>query len=270
MTDRLRRSAACALCSVCVLAGMRDARADQPVTGPAASVAFSADVVVERTTVDRDGVIVSRMPKVRYRVTERRGPRGASTEIAFQDTPPFPGRGPLKDPSAGFRVLVNDGEGITVVDPTGKVVPTNSPRAEGSETTTATTAGAASLTTPTPRAEGSTGLGLERSSVARRRALVARFGSPVGRLGDRERFVRNEADTFEEVLVDPDSALPREINTMRAGRLVMRSLLSYLTLPDGRFYCSTQRDEVLADPDDEAGALNVTTTTYTVVTDGAR
>ena len=59
MTDRLRRSAACALFSVCVLAGMRDAQADQPATGPAPSSGFSADVVVERTTVDRDGVVVS-------------------------------------------------------------------------------------------------------------------------------------------------------------------------------------------------------------------
>ena len=276
MTDRLRRFAVCALFSVCVLAGMLEA---QTATGPATPSSFSADVVVERTTVDRDGVVVSRMPKVRYRVTERRGPRGASTEIAFQNTPPFPGRGPLKDPSAGFRVLVNDRDGITVVDPTGKVVPTNSARADASGTTAAAPAsgpqplrevGAAALANETPQAESSTGLGLERSSEARRRALVARFGSPVGRLGDRERFVRNEADTFEEVLVDPDTALPREINTMRAGRLVQRSSLSYATLPDGRFYCSSQRDEVLADPDDEAGVLNVTTTTYTVVTGGVR
>ena len=270
MTDRLRRSAACALFSVCVLAGMRGARADQPGAGTATPSGLSADVVVERTTVDRDGVVVARMPKVRYRVTERHGPRGASTEIAFQNTPPFPGRGPLKDPSAGFRVLVNEGDGITVVDPTGKVVPTNNARTDGGESTAAVPGGAAALANATPQAERSTGLGLERSGVARRRALVARFGSPVGRLGDRERFVRNEADTFEEVLVDPDTALPREINTMRAGRLVQRSSLSYATLPDGRFYCSSQRDEVLADPDDEAGALNVTTTTSTVVTGGVR
>ena len=276
MTDRLRRSAACALFSVCVLAGTLDAQADQPATGPATPTGFSADVVVERTTVDRDGVVVSRMPKVRYRVTERRGPRGASTEIAFQNTPPFPGRGPLKDPSAGFRVLMNDRDGITVVDPTGKVVPTNSARADGAAPRRRRARGPQScqwrrgLANETPQAESSTGLGLERSGAARRQALVARFGSPVGRLGDRERFVRSEADTFEEVLVDPDTALPREINTMRAGRLVHRSSLSYATLPDGRFYCSSQRDEVLADPDDEAGTLNVTTTTYTVVTGGAR
>ncbi len=270
MTDRLRRSAACALFSVCVLAGIRGVRADQSATGTATPSGLSADVVVERTTVDRDGAVVARMPKVRYRLTERRGPRGASTEIAFQNTPPFPGRGPLKDPSAGFRVLVNDRDGITVVDPTGRVVPTNSTRADGIETAAAVPAGATTIANGAPQDESSTGLGLERSGVARRRALVARFGSPVGRLGDRERFVRNEADTFEEVLVDPDTALPREINTMRAGRLVQRSSLSYATLPDGRFYCSSQRDEVLADPGDESGALNVTTTTYTVVTGGAR
>jgi hypothetical protein len=270
MTDRLRRSAARALFSVCALAGTPGAQANQPATGLAISTGFSADVVVERTTVDRDGVVASRMPKVRYRVTERRGPRGASTEIAFQNTPPFPGRGPLKDPSAGFRVLVNDRDGITVVDPSGRVVPTNSPRADGSETTAAAPDGAAALAKGAEQTESSTGLGLERSSAARRRALVARFGSPVGRLGDRERFVRSEADTFEEVLVDPDTALPVEINIIRAGRLVHRSSLSYGALTDGRFYCSSQRDETLSDPSDEAAPRNVTVTTYTVVTDGAR
>jgi hypothetical protein len=61
-----------------------------------------------------------------------------------------------------------------------------------------------------------------------------------------------------------------EINTMRAGRLVHRSSLSYTTLPDGRFYCALQRDEALADPDDETGPRNVTTTTYTAVTGGVR
>ena len=270
MTDRLRRSAASALVSVCVLAGMPHARAAQPATTPATSTGFSADVVVERTTVDRDGAVVARMPKVRYRVTERRGPRGATTEIAFQNTPPFPGRGPLQDPSAGFKVLMNERDGITVVDPAGKVVPANRARAGGADTTAAAPADAAAFTQGVTRAEGRPGLGLERSGAARRQALVARFGSPVGRHGDRERFVRNEADTFEEVLVDPDTALPVEINTMRAGRLVHRSSLSYGALPDGRFYCSSQRDEALADPDDEAGPRNVTTTTYTVVTGGGR
>jgi hypothetical protein len=270
MTHRLRRSAARALFSVCALAGTPGAQANQPATGPAISTGFSADVVVERTTVDRNGVIVSQMPKVRYRVTEGRGPRGASTEIAFQNTPPFPGRGPLKDPGAGFRVLVNEWDGITVLDPTGKIVPTNSAGTDGGGATTAASASGAGLARVAPQAEHSTGLGLERSAAARRQALVARFGSPVGRLGDRERFVRNEADTFEEVLVDPDTALPIEINIMRSGRLVHRSSLSYGALADGRFYCSFQRDETLSDPSDEAAPRNVTVTTYTVVTDGAR
>ena len=270
MTDRLRRARAAALVSVCVLSGLTQARAAQLAATPAASTGFSADVVVERTTVDRDGAVVARMPKVRYRVTERRGPRGDSIEIAFQNTPPFPGRGPLQDPGAGFRVLVNERDGITVVDPSGRVVPANGTRADGSGSGATAAADAPSLAQGPLRADGATGLGLERSGAARRQALVARFGSPIGRLGDRERFVRSESDTFEEVLVDPDTALPVEINTLRAGRLVQRSALSYGTLPDGRFYCSSQRDEALADPEDEAGPRHVTTTTYTVVTGGAR
>jgi hypothetical protein len=225
---------------------------------------FSADVVVERTTVDGDGVVVGRMPKVRYRITERPGPEGATTEIAFQNTPPFPGRGPLQDPSAGFKVLLNE-RGISVVDPGGKVVRPRAP-AEGATDPVAVPV----PSTTRPRAMGESSLGLERSGAARRQALVARFGAAVGRHGDRERFIRSESDVLEEVLVDPDSALPVEINVLRAGRLVRRSSLSYATLPDGRFYPSSQRDEALDDPEDEAGLRSVTTTTYTVVAGGGR
>jgi len=268
MTDLLRRSAAATLVSVCVLGAMPHTRAAQHAATSPDPIGFSADVVVERTTVDRDGVVVGRMPKVRYRVTERPGPRGATTEISFQNTPPFPGRGPLQDPSAGFKVLMNERDGISVVDPSGRVLPANA--------SIPGDAGAAPLAVPPasphsgPRPQGASSLGLERSGAARHQALVARFGPSVGRHGDRERFIRSESDTFEEVLVDPDSALPVEINTLRAGRLVHRSSLSYATLPDGRFYCSSQRDESLADPDDEAGLRNVTTTTYAVLTGGGR
>ena len=270
MTELLRRSAASALVSVCVWGAMPHAQAAQRAATPPDSVGFAADVVVERTTVGRDGAVIERMPRVRYRVTERRGPRGATTEIAFQNTPPFPGRGPLQDPSAGFKVRINQRDGITVVDPAGNVVPANSGRATDAGAAAAVSAQAAAISRGAPRSGGTQSLGLERSGAARRQALVARFGSPVGRHGDRERFIRNEADAFEEVLVDPDTALPVEINTTRAGRLVHRSVLSYASLPDGRLYCTSQRDEALAHPDDESGPRQVTTTTYTVVTGGDR
>jgi hypothetical protein len=268
MTDLLRPLAAATLVSVCVLGAMPRTSAAQPPATLSDAIPFSADVVVERTSVDRDGVVVARMPKVRYRITERSGPGGATTEVAFHDTPPFPGRGPLQDPSAGFKVVMNEREGISVIDPSGNVVPPGGATPEGA----APTPPAAPAPAPPmrPRPQGASSLGLERSSAGRRQALVARFGSPVGRHGNRERFIRSESDMFEEVLVDPDSALPVEINLLRAGRLVHRSLLTYATLPDGRFYCSSQRDEALADPEDESGPRNVTTTTYTVVTGGGR
>jgi hypothetical protein len=258
MTDLLRRIAAAARIPACVLAVTAHAQGAPPTTASDVT-GFSADVVVERTTVDQDGVVVERMPKVRYRVTERSGPGGATTEIAFQNTPPFPGRGPLQDPSAGFRVLVNERDGISVVDPSGKVLPAPEATPEDGASPPAG-----------PRQTRTQSLGLERSGVARRQALVARFGPPIGRHGDRERFVRSESDMFEEVLVEPDNALPVEINLMRAGRLVRRSSLSYAALPDGRFYCTSQRDESLVDLHDDAGLRNVTTTTYTVVTGGGR
>jgi hypothetical protein len=260
MTDLLRRYAAGTLLLACAADAGAPALAAQASPSSDAPL-FSADVIVERTTVDREDVVVERMPKVRYRLNERLGSGGVTTEIVFQNTPPFPGRGPLTDPSAGFKVSINEQDGISVVDPQGKVVSTRAATSEQGP-----------LTGPAlqRRNGASPSLLLERSTVARRQALVARFGSPVGRHGKHDRFVRNDQDTFEEVLVDPDAAVPTEINTLRSGRLVHRSVLAYQTLPDGRIYCSSRRDESVIDPADESALRNVTTTTYTPVTGGGR
>lgn len=218
---------------------------------------FIADVVVERLTVQADGAVAQRLPMVRYRLSQRQGPRGLRTEIHFQASPPFPGRGPLQDPSAGFRVVMGEAEGIRVFDPSG--APLTSPGPSND-------AGAASpedaQATSTPVLSE---LAVPRSGDARRRSLVARYGPSVGRVRRHERFVRLEDDVVEEVLIDPDTALPVEMNTAQAGRLLAKSSMSYASLPDGRLYRAAQRDETLVDPAVADGLRNVTITTYTPV-----
>jgi hypothetical protein len=260
MTDLLVRHAAGALLFACAFGTASPAHAAQSAP-TAGTPLFSADVIVERTTVDRENAVVERTPKVRYRLVERQGARGLTTEITFQNTPPFPGRGPLTDPSAGFKVTMNEQDGITVLDPAGRVVTTGATTPESGRP-------------PRPGGRRSAGrpssVVLEPSVAARRNALAARFGSPIGRHGTHERYVRSEEDTYEEMLVDPAAAVPTEINTMRAGRLVHRSVLAYRTLPDGRMYCSERRDESLVDPADSSALRNVTTITYTALPGGGR
>lgn len=258
MTDLLRRKTAAALIllgvwGVAPLVQARQSADRGSDTGP-----FAADVVVERLTVQPDGVVVQRLPKVRYRLSQRSGPHGLVTEIRFHATPPFPGRGPLQDPSAGFRVMLSEGDGIQVFDPDGTPVPA---RRE-----TETRPGArAELGLPDSFPSELT---MSPSGTARRLALTARYGRPVGNHGQYERFVRSEGDTLEEVLVDPQTALPVEINAVKTGRLVLRTWIEYSALADGRLYRASQRDETLTDPGDPQGLRSVTTTTYTPLRGG--
>jgi hypothetical protein len=260
MTDLSCRCTTAFLISLCAWVAPPNADAAQSPSATFDPGIFAADVVVERVTVNREGAVVDRMPKVRYRLIERPGPAGLTTEISFHDTPPFPGRGPLQDVSAGFRVLIDENEGMTVVDPSGT---TRSPAAAGTppdgamRPVTAKHGRGASHTMP-------------RAAAARRDSLIAQFGKPVDRHRERDRFLRHDSETVEEVLVDPDTSLPVEINLLRRGRLVHTSSVSYASLPDGRFYRSAQRDESLAAQADDEGLRHVVTTTYSLVTGGVR
>jgi hypothetical protein len=216
-----------------------------------APVDYAADVVVERATIDRENRVVERMPTVRYRLIQRMAAAGLQTEVRFRGTPPFPGRGPLQDPSAGFRVVMSEAEGIQVFGPDGQRIAQNSAPAG-----------------PAPASPHESGLVAPRSLAERRAALAAAFGPAAGRVRTRQRFLRRTGEEVAEVLVDPTSSLPVEVNTVRGGKLLARSLFTYRTLPDGRVVRASQRDETAADSDDSSGRRSVTLTTYQPVAGG--
>ncbi len=252
---------------------------------------FAADVEVERMVVDSTGTVLERMPKLRYRLSQRERSGDVLTEIQFQATTPFPGRGPLQDPASGYRVVMSERHGMQVLDPQGRPVPGPAALAQTGPAQTAPPStgpgrsvpagpGATGATRSAPEnTSGTTARGsgqpapeltLPRSATERRRALQAQYGSPAGRQQDRERFVRAEGEVTEELLVDPSTALPLEVNTRHRGRLVYRSSLSYGVLADGRYYRRVQRDESPTDPANPESTRHVITTSLTPVGGGGQ
>ena len=160
---------------------------------PAASPAF--DVTVERTLVSESGVVEHRGPTIRYRLAEVEGPDGRAMEMRFQPTTPFPGRGPLADPAAGFRVVMHESGSVRIFDATGRQVEPLD-------------AGALPRMTPLPAREAGGGPALPRRASERLRALVSRYGSPQERDGAHVRYRRLDGDLAEEAVVQAATGCP--------------------------------------------------------------
>lgn len=61
----------------------------------------------------------------------------------------------------------------------------------------------------------------------RRQALERSHGRPAGRVGRLTRYVQLRGDVSEELLVDPDSALPVEVNLTRKNVLEAHTTIEY-------------------------------------------
>jgi hypothetical protein len=61
----------------------------------------------------------------------------------------------------------------------------------------------------------------------RRQALERSHGRPVGRVGGLTRYLQHRGDVSEELLADPESALPVEVNVMRQDTLEGRITIDY-------------------------------------------
>lgn len=239
--------------AVAVALTMAAAGAHAEQAPESAAADYAADVVVERATIDRDNKVVERMPTVRYRLIQRRSGSGIETEVRFRGTPPVPGRGPLQDPTSGFRVVLSEAAGVAVFGPDGQRIAQN-----------------VEPSMPPPATPEESGLVAPRSVAERRAALAATFGQAVGRVRNRQRFLQRHGDAVAEVLVDPALSLPVEVNTVRGGKLQSRSSFTYRALPDGRVMRASQRDEAVVDPNDGNSLRSVTVTTYAPVAGGAQ
>jgi hypothetical protein len=171
-------------------------------------------------------------------------------EIRFQPTTPFPGRGPLADPAAGFRVVMHESGSVRIFDATGRQVEPLD-------------AGASPRMTPLPAREAGVGPALPRRASERLRALVSRYGSPRERDGAHVRYRRLDGDLAEEAVVQAATGLPVEVVTRLEGQVIHRSRVTWGELADGRYYRQRQIDEASAGPASTDSRRVTTVTTMT-------
>lgn len=223
------------------------ASAQAPGTPPQAAEVFSADVVVEDTIVDAQGAVVETRPATRYRLSRRRVEGGIETELAYPKGRLFE-KGPLVDPRGGSRIVFGPaGTGTRIYDAAGALV-------------TAIDA------PPPPSAarDDATLVFADRDLRQRQAALQRTNGRAQGRLGRRDRYLSHDGDATTETLVEPGTMLPVEINVVRGGALVERSMLDYARMPGGRWYLARTRSE--AAMPDGSGRRFVSTRTHLNVT----
>jgi hypothetical protein len=71
-------------------------------------------------------------------------------------------------------------------------------------------------------------------SSSRRQELERSHGRPAGRVGRLTRYVQTRGDGSEELLVDPVTALPVEVNLVKQGALDAHTTIEYETTPTGQ------------------------------------
>ena len=82
---------------------------------------------------------------------------------------------------------------------------------------------------------------------AREQALERSHGRPVGRVGRLSRYVQVRGEFSEELLVDPESALPVEVNVVRQNVLETHTTIEYGTTARGQLVRQRLRSEQLID-----------------------
>jgi hypothetical protein len=81
--------------------------------------------------------------------------------------------------------------------------------------------------------------------LQRRAALDRQLGRAVGRVRGLDRFTTVSGDTVHEVLVDPQAAVPVELNTTRQGGLIARTTWTHIRNATGELVSRTSRTERL-------------------------
>ncbi len=84
------------------------------------------------------------------------------------------------------------------------------------------------------------------AKATRRQGLERQLGSPTSRVRGADRFVVTRGETTQEVLADPESAVPVEMNVVRSGRLVTHSTFGYVPGAGGSLVRHTIHTEQLA------------------------
>jgi hypothetical protein len=196
-------------------------------------VEMSVEVSITHTMLDRDGnpALPPAVPTV-FTVARTLGPAGWQTVMTYRKHTGPPTRS-SSHPLDGARVEFDEGaRAARVFDATGELQPLLS-RESGDAV-------------PVSRGPGQWLAGLvatDEGRWMRSRDLSEKYGNPVGREQGLDRFLIQRDGVVEEVLADPRSALPREINRIRDGILESHIVLEYDKRADGAWIRRRMRAE---------------------------
>jgi hypothetical protein len=223
--------------------GRADTQQPSPKASPKAWRSFSADISVQQGTVDGDGrpIGLARTPAAYHWSRTLRGNRWITSvtvvSVPGQTGAPLISRieddgdgtpARLFDRNGGLVAMPTEEERHRLDGPTGAPIPgLNLP--VHTETPT--------HPKPTARAEIpdwlSSFVAAPDGRKQRRDAFEQRFGRSVGVVAGRDRFLKSDGISVTEVLLDPSTALPVEVNSVRQGALVAHVTTGYAALPDG-------------------------------------
>ncbi len=213
-------------------AGAQTTRVDPAAVAapaPAGDALFSAEVTVERAVVNEKGTVIRDLPRSRYRIEHFTGGR---SRMAMLPSAPGPRVGPLADPYAGMVVEFDPaGAGLRLLGRDGQPVPGAPPLPAG-------------LVPPELGQGRHDGLVTPRRERDQRRAdLTRQFGTRAGTVRQLERYVDSRGARWQEVLVEPATALPVEVNVVQDGRLDEHHEFSYDEPTPGHLVRTRTRSE---------------------------
>lgn len=197
-----------------------------------------ADITVRHRRLDREGAPVGpdAVP-VRYRWERSRGPSGWKTTMTFAPRAAATAHGRPQDERFDLARLEDDGDGTPprAYNRRGELMALPSPGTIGLQSGRHLLPESARA--PLEDVRPLTGGDVDWSenlvapaagTATRRQALANRYGNHTGKVRGLHRFVRASAEGMEELLADPDSALPVEMNVTRDGRLVWHGRFAYV------------------------------------------
>jgi hypothetical protein len=267
------------------VAGPRPAGSTTRAAAPAAWDTVSADLIVRRQLVRKDGAPGLLAPEMRYRWVRTLGDTGWKTTLTLVSASADrieTSKGPqavsrkipisrieIGDPRTPARVFDTEGRLVFMPPSNPRTAPpgaTASPDAAaslegtGADPLALPDALRAGLDAPDDVMERADRDATSRDWVehllpsaagraARRAALLRGHGSPQGMVNGLERFVSRDGGTTTEVLSDPSWAVPVEINVIRDGALVSHSTLTYAEDPGAGLVRRRIRSELLVAPE---------------------
>lgn len=236
-----------------------------------------ADVLVTSRRVTRQGTPTgATAPPVRYRVERSRVAGRWRTTMTLADVPGpqiLSTNGTINADTRSAIARIEDdedGTGPRFVDRSGQVVaaPTDAELARIARGGRPVRPDRTGRPATRRRDAGDAGwirqlLPAARDKGVRRAALERTHGAPVGRVRGLDRFVSTEGDGAREVLADPVSALPVEVNVTRGGRLLSHREIRYEPGPGGAPRQRSVRVERLISP--ASGERTITEIDYTTL-----